>query len=49
MQLMQTIVVALALVPLIACFLIWKHERDTLAKQEEIAEAERLDDLFNIR
>lgn len=49
MQILQTIVVALALVPLIACFLIWKHERDTLAKQEEIAEAERLDDLFNIR
>ena len=46
MQILQTIVVALALVPVIACFLIWKHERDAIAEQAEI---ERLDDLFNIR
>lgn len=49
MQLMQAIVIVLALVPIVSCFLIWKDEREALAKQAEIEEAERLDDLFNIR
>lgn len=49
MQLMQAIVIILALVPVVSCFLIWKDEREALAKQAEIEEAERLDDLFNIR